>query len=45
MNGLTYSYLRAAERRDAKRKQHMTDAVALALCLVFAAVLAAIFGV
>ncbi|MDR0250544.1 MAG: hypothetical protein LBI35_04425 [Burkholderiales bacterium] len=43
MNGLTYSYLRAAEKRDALRERRKDDAVALALCLAFAALLALTF--
>ncbi|MDR0251512.1 MAG: hypothetical protein LBI35_09465 [Burkholderiales bacterium] len=44
MNGLTYSRLRAIEKRDARRKKFAGCAVALAICLAFAALLALAFG-
>jgi hypothetical protein len=44
MNGLTYSRLREIERRDERKKRLTGDAYALACCLLFAAMLALVFG-
>ncbi|MDR2173636.1 MAG: hypothetical protein LBE32_05475 [Burkholderiales bacterium] len=44
MNGLTYSYLRAAEARDTRRKQRADHAILVIALLIFAALLALVFG-